>query len=509
MSRKRFYNIPNGVTSREWILLIHFPELTASLARVIWVVLLILPVFGQKLYAQISPGKLAAPHASLEGLTNCTKCHELGSGPTKDRCLACHGEIASRLKDKRGYHATIMNDNDKPCIACHAEHAGREFELVRWPDGRDNFNHDETGYRLQGKHIQLACQDCHKPVLIKEDLHKLQPNISLQRTFLGLQQNCLSCHFDEHRNQLGDKCTTCHNQERWEPAVGFAHDKTRFSLTGRHRDVNCSKCHPTLKEEKKQNVADRSYAKFVGLQFQQCSACHRDVHLGKLGSNCQRCHSTSGWKKVNAVRFDHEKTRYPLRGKHQSVDCLKCHKSGQMTGTLPFNECRDCHADSHRGQFVSREDQGRCESCHSEQGFQPALFSIEDHVFTKYPLTGSHLAVPCIACHKKEVNAEGMYDQKFRFSNTECETCHRDPHYGQFSKLKPEKQCRVCHNTGEWPRIEFDHSRDSRYPLEGAHAKVPCSGCHKELKRRDLSFILFRPINTNCKTCHSQSNLKL
>ena len=43
--------------------------------------------------AQISPGKLTDAHAHLEGMGNCTQCHDLGNKVPDQKCLACHTEI--------------------------------------------------------------------------------------------------------------------------------------------------------------------------------------------------------------------------------------------------------------------------------------------------------------------------------------------------------------------------------------------------------------------------------
>ena len=45
--------------------------------------------------AQVSPGPLAMPHASVDGSLACLKCHGKGGGKAgmDERCLACHTEI--------------------------------------------------------------------------------------------------------------------------------------------------------------------------------------------------------------------------------------------------------------------------------------------------------------------------------------------------------------------------------------------------------------------------------
>ncbi|MDQ7051480.1 MAG: cytochrome C [candidate division KSB1 bacterium] len=459
--------------------------------------------------AQISPGKLSNPHAFLDGLSQCLKCHTLGAGMSKTKCLDCHKELDVRLKKQKGYHHTVVNVQGKSCESCHSEHAGRNFQLVHWPNGMQRFDHRLAGYILKGKHKALKCRQCHQPKFIVADLKKLQPKINLKKTFLGLGTACLSCHFDEHRRQLSRSCTRCHTENAWKPAVKFDHNRTRFRLTGKHRRVACGKCHPKVRDRRTRVKAKRFFVKYRGLAFQSCENCHRDAHDGQFGKNCKKCHQTSGWKRIRTGNFNHDLTRFPLRGKHTEVACIQCHKSGDMTRPLAFQRCDMCHRDEHEGQFAHRRDGGRCESCHTVQGFLPALFSRQDHSQTRFALTGAHLATPCVACHKMRRGFKGRQIRNFTFASTECHACHEDIHRGQFSKLKPVKACRECHFTTEWTELKFDHNRDSRFKLEGAHRQVACSDCHKRVRFKKWVFVLYRPINPGCKTCHGSKQMLL
>ena len=57
-------------------------------------------------FAQISPGELTTAHADLEGLSNCTKCHELGEKVLNSKCLDCHSEIKSLITFGEGFHSS-------------------------------------------------------------------------------------------------------------------------------------------------------------------------------------------------------------------------------------------------------------------------------------------------------------------------------------------------------------------------------------------------------------------
>ncbi len=61
--------------------------------------------------------------------------------------------------------------------------------------------------------------------------------------------------------------------------------------------------------------------------------------------------------------------------------------------------------------------------------------------------------------------------------------------------------CARCHDTVDWLAEKFDHDRDSRFSLAGAHAKVACRACHKAPAGEPLT--VFRPLATECVACHA------
>src|SRR6516162_2558276 len=49
---------------------------------------------------------------------------------------------------------------------------------------------------------------------------------------------------------------------------------------------------------------------------------------GPIAIPCQNCHTYSSWKPIRSMpEFNHDNTRYPLRGMHKDVTCSKCHTS--------------------------------------------------------------------------------------------------------------------------------------------------------------------------------------
>src|SRR5260370_30726112 len=46
---------------------------------------------------------------------------------------------------------------------------------------------------------------------------------------------------------------------------------------------------------------------------------------GPLAIPCENCHTQTSWKPIRAVpEFNHNATRYPLRGMPAKVDCIQC-----------------------------------------------------------------------------------------------------------------------------------------------------------------------------------------
>ncbi len=548
--------------------------------------------------AQLSPGDLAAPHSAFEGLTNCTECHEIGKGPSADKCLSCHTGVKASIETEKGYHYRVVKQDKRACFSCHSDHSGKEFKLIHWENGIEKFEHQLAGYALKGKHESLECRNCHKPDFAKTEFLLAHQQVNLSKTFLGLTDNCLSCHGDEHRGQLGADCQNCHGSDHWTPARGFEHDKAKFTLVGKHATVQCQKCHKPLNDRvviSPAGVSDSAYSEFTGLSFGKCvschtdphqsklgddclkchsqkawspasgfdhsstkfaltgkhksvlcekchksvgaqkvssgksgkvedafaaykglefgtcESCHTDVHQAKLGKDCQSCHKTNGWNSLKSNSFDHGKTEYPLLGKHKAVKCQSCHKTGVKDAkTLKSEHCTDCHSDTHKGQFADRSDGGACESCHTVSGFAPSQFTIERHnQESAFKLAGAHLAQPCPICHVTPKKGKGAKVMKFSFEKTDCVACHSDIHFGQFTVTSPEKGCVDCHGADAWQELVFDHNRDSKYVLEGAHAQTLCQNCHKTEKRKGKRFVRYRPLDSACKSCHSLETLEL
>jgi hypothetical protein len=131
---------------------------------------------------------------------------------------------------------------------------------------------------------------------------------------------------------------------------------------------------------------------------------------GNLHIPCQNCHTLSGWAPIrNVPEFDHNQTRYPLRGMHQGVGCTACHTKPVFSNV--GTTCASCHADIHRRKLGAN-----CEQCHTVKGWQVSLKQIQQHQ-NRFPLTGAHAAVDCDSCHK------GIATSQFQTMSTACYSC--------------------------------------------------------------------------------------
>jgi hypothetical protein len=393
---------------------------------------------ARQLGALVSPGALSQPHATLEGIRNCEKCHEAGNRVTGAKCLSCHQPIADRIRARRGVHRTVAAGD---CVTCHAEHQGatgelRPFDLSQFDHGRD------AGYPLDGRHAPLAakCASCHKT-----------------RSYLGVSTACASCHQDVHKGTLGATCETCHTTRTAfkEVRQGFDHSKAAFKLDGAHARVACESCHKN--------------GQFKGVAFATCASCHRDPHTPKAAEACATCHTTATWR---TRRFDHATTKFALAGKHATVACAGCHVRPALQVTPRYDTCASCHTDPHKGAF--KQD---CKACHNEQSFAKAPF---DHTATAFPLTGRHAPAACTACHTSLARAAQRTGRTtapatvdFGGLKKDCASCHDDVHRANLGAA-----CESCHTTERFAVTTYTHRTPTSFFAE-AHTPATCVSCHQ------------------------------
>ena len=217
-------------------------------------------------------------------------------------------------------------------------------------------------------------------------------------------------------------------------------------------------------------------------------------HAG--GLRCDACHTPGGWK---PAKFAHERTGFPLAGRHRNVDCASCHRRA-WTEPVP-QSCAGCHVDPHAQEFGLL-----CRSCHSEDGWQP-LFLVDAHRRTQFPLSGRHATLPCEECHVEK------RERTFTRTALACSTCHaRDAARATATTLDHRSlssSCQGCHvPTSFSPARLAEH--EPCFPLAGTvHAPVRCTECHAA--RAVVGARLTgscRGIAVRCAECHAHSKGK-
>lgn len=208
----------------------------------------------------------------------------------------------------------------------------------------------------------------------------------------------------------------------------------------------------------------------------------KSPHEKELTIDCSVCHVTSDWKTQKENGFNHQNTRFPLKGEHQRVSCKECHTGLRFKNQK--SNCVDCHTDVHEKTLGSD-----CERCHNETSWLITNVS-RLHREAGFPLVGVHTTIDCNACH---VNVN---DLKFNRMRTDCYSCHQQDYNATTSPnhraLGYTTDCLNCHSQSarQWNGTGIDHSF---FPLNGGHA-IDCTQCHSSGFTAKLS--------TDCYSCH-------
>ncbi len=207
-------------------------------------------------------------------------------------------------------------------------------------------------------------------------------------------------------------------------------------------------------------------------------------------------------------------------------NCTKCHPAGRQ---FSADACLECHKELRASIAAGKGFHGRlseraCETCHHEHhgrafplvDWGDAGQKGFDHQKTGFALAGKHAKAKCEACHDprrvtdgavKEVLAKGR--KSLLGAPVTCAGCHFDEHRTQLGT-----DCQRCHDPAGWKPVTkgFDHAK-ARYPLAGAHVKVPCAKCHAPVEdpegKHDFpqavapTYARYKPLKFEaCTDCH-------
>ena len=244
--------------------------------------------------------QLAGAHAAAA----CTSCHASGYAGTPADCVSCHQSAynGARNPSHSGFPTSCQN--------CHSASA--------WQPA--SFDHNSTGFQLNGAHRSVACTSCHR------------------NGYAGTPSDCLSCHQSDYNGASNPShtgfpttCQNCHSVTAWQPA-SFDHATTGFPLTGAHRSAACTSCH-------RNGYSGTPSACFSCHQGEYNATRNPNHATAGFPTSCEDCHGVNGW---TPATFDHE-SFFPIASGRHDLPCSSCHVS---SGNYSHFECVLCHEHS-------------------------------------------------------------------------------------------------------------------------------------------------------------------
>jgi hypothetical protein len=188
----------------------------------------------------------------------------------------------------------------------------------------------------------------------------------------------------------------------------------------------------------------------------------------------------------------------------------------------PVRACGVCHISPHSKPMmamiatsVGKRDAETCGACHQAEHksfLSPvATMTAQQHVATGFKLEPPHDKAKCVDCHKQmgtrkplekgptlAVQFAAFFPSR---SAQSCESCHTDPHRGQFANGPTHGACIACHAPTHFVPGDYDldaHDKTA-FPLTGAHRAIACASCHK----KQGAAVQFVATATSCQACHA------
>lgn len=429
-----------------------------------------------------------------------------------DACKVCH------QNPHRAGSETFLR-----CEDCHA--------VAGWtPMVEGAFDHAKTGFALEGGHQKPTCAECHgekqgQAVLAREK-----------------REACADCHQkdDPHKGAFDREmalareqgCALCHSVEKWKPDTydRAEHGRKALALIEGHA-IKCEDCHgpgpleascALTRDGKPRACTEPPPFKRlpaeagapVGALEKGCQSCHWDPHEGRLNTpekGCADCHSFKAWHLAELDMDGHARIGFPIRGAHVKdfQKCEGCHGARLPSGGLrevalanvEQEGCAACHKedDAHKGQLGTS-----CQSCHTEEVWEPSTYDLARHQKTRFPLQEAHAAVPCEVCHVRDAANVQKYKWQGRLT---CLSCHKEDGTRAHGNQFKGQGCQECHTERTWIPSLFDrptHLRVTKFALEGAH-DTACSACHQPIGGSKV--VRYEGIPTQCAGCHEDPHL--
>ncbi len=453
-------------------------------------------------FGQTAPGELMAAHGRIEGLAedaSCSQCHGGWTSSMTSSCLECHELIEVHMENDLGLHGLLDATVAENCAACHSDHHGANFMAVSdlsfaraGIQDPQAFEHRLIGFEMKGAHTELECNLCHEhseETIIPQGSHR----------FLGLQQDCATCHEDTHEGRYQRTCVECHSQHTFEEQH-FTNHASFLELEGGHAGLSCADCHGEGSTNSLAALRGRAEDR---PESRSCSDCHdvphaesfvlnaaaisgvaqaanlRGLPAHQLCANCHKSEHTSfADESVTLSPALHAASGFALSDPHDAQGCAACHDPAldyedRYLGR-DADTCAACHDDVHGGQFQGLEftpiaadqtqslveflggtvDEQGCLTCHTRAHFEPHAFGLEAHRNTNLPLEGAHIEAECGACHAPAPEFAGA--ARFHGTDHHCDACHADAHRGFFDDVL------AAHPPGEDAPLAATHGHCAR-----------------------------------------------
>jgi hypothetical protein len=453
---------------------------------------------------------------------DCAECHALANEKVLEKGQRRYLGLA---QDCKGCHEDPHSGRiARACADCHDQSAFNQFP---------HYIHDQR-FSLQGAHAEAACVECHQ----NESAHSVEALGGLEPA--PAWRECRDCHSSPHQDAFvelvaqlagattGASCAGCHDavhqgfRDQGVTITPAQHAFSGFALDPPHDQASCGDCHPA-------ETIDFA-SRYPGRGQSDCRACHLDAHRGffearaqaqpEAASACASCHGVGALSFAHVPDFDHRlSTGFALNGAHEQSACESCHpraehpdELGRTLGLVsehfgPIQGCVSCHLDPHRGMFdaehLPAQFQGKsdCARCHQESSFRNLAQPFDHFLWTKFRLRGAHAQIACSECHPPLERPDAFGRTWAAAAGTDCQTCHADPHAGQFV-VDGRTDCQSCHQTTSFHELDFDHNKDSRFPLDEAHAPLDCAACHRPWIQNGVEVVRYKPLGMECTDCH-------
>ncbi|MFC2165315.1 multiheme c-type cytochrome [Acidobacteriota bacterium] len=182
----------------------------------------------------------------------------------------------------------------------------------------------------------------------------------------------------------------------------------------------------------------------------------------------------------------HDRTNFPLTGRHRTVSCRECHLNKVFEGTP--TACEVCHWERRQDDRYQLRLGNHCGDCHTTFAWKNVSPNKWNHLAaTGYALEGVHRTLDCVECHG---------ESGFVMNKIDCFSCHEEDYR---ETREPDHvsagfptQCQLCHfNTHSWQGAKFSHDG---FILRGQHKITGCQECH--------SSGIYKGLPSDCVDCH-------